>query len=145
MSEQELEILLMGYVDDELDAEQRARVEAALKDDEGLRRELASMRALLDLTRAAQIDEKTDRELDRFWGTVYNRTERHLAWALIIGGTLFITAAALLLFFKNDDTPMVLRVAVGCAILGTVLMFASVLRERMRLLPHDRYSKEVHR
>jgi hypothetical protein len=145
MSDHELEILLMGYVDDELDEEQRARVEAALKEDENLRRELASMQALKDLTRAAQVDEKTDRELDRFWGTVYNRTERHVAWALLVGGSLFLTAAGLLLFFKNDDTPVVVRVAVGCAILGMLLMFASVLRERLRLLPHDRYSKEVHR
>ena len=145
MSEHELEILLMGYVDGELDDEQRARVEAALEDDPDLRRELAEMNQLKRLTDAAAQDEQVDIELDRFWGAVYNRMERHLAWALLLGGTLLVCAGLLLLFFKNGDFPLGLRISVGCAVAGFVIMFVSVLRERLHTLPHDRYSKEVHR
>ena len=140
----ELQILLTGYVDGELDEQQRARVEAALKEDAELRRELAGMRQLRALTDAC-LDETTDAELDRFWGAVYNRMERHAAWILLTGGLLFVCAGLLLLFFRNGNFPLALRVSVGCAVAGFLLMFWSVLRERMRVMPHDRYSREVHR
>ena len=145
MSEQELQILLMGYMDGELDEAQVARVEAALENDADLRRDLAEMKQLRRLTDAAGIDTITDDELDRFWGAVYNRMERHAAWVLLTGGLLLVVAGVLLIFFRNGAFPMALRISVGCALAGFVLMFVSVLRERMRMLPHDRYSREVHR
>lgn len=145
MSEHELEILLMGYVDNELDDAQRARVDAALADDENLRRELAGMQRLKRLTSAANVDADADMEIDRFWGAVYNRMERHVAWALLVAGSLITSAGLLLLFFRNGAFPMALRVSVGCALAGFALLFWSVLRQRFKLIRHDRYSKEVHR
>ena len=139
-----MQVLLTGYVDGELDEEQRARVEAALQQDPGLRRELAGMRQLRALTDAC-LDDRTDAELGRFWGAVYNRLERQTAWILLTGGLFFVCAGVLLLFFRNGNFPLGLRISVACALAGFVLMFWSVLRERMRVMPHDRYSREVHR
>ena len=63
MSEAELEILLTGYLDGELDDEQRSKVEAALQEDEDLRRELAEMTQLKRLTKAASSDDEMDSEI----------------------------------------------------------------------------------
>ena len=145
MSEAELEILLMGYLDGELDDEQRSKVEAALREDENLRRELAEMTQLKRLTKAVSSDDEMDSEIGRFWGAVYNRTERHIAWVLLLAGVLILMSGVLLLFFKNGDFPLGLRISGGCALAGFLLLFCSVLRERMRTLRHDRYSREVHR
>jgi len=145
VSDAELEILLMGYLDGELDEEQRRRVEAALDRDEDLRRELSDMRQLKRLTAAAAPDDRTDSELDHFWGAVYNRTERRVAWVLLLGGALILLAGLLLLFFRNGNFALGLRISGGCALAGFLLLLWSVLRERLRILRHDRYSREVHR
>ena len=145
MSEAELEILLMGYLDGELDDEQRRKVDAALQEDDDLRRELAEMTQLKRLTTAASSDDDMDSEIGRFWSAIYNRTERHLAWVLLLAGALILTSGVLVLLFKNGDFPLGLRIAGGCALAGLLLLFCSVLRKRLRTLRHDRYSREVHR
>ena len=145
MTGEDLRILLTGYLDGELDAGQRARVEAALAEDPGLRSELEEMRRLQDLTSELGIDARADADLDVFWNDVYNRLERHTAWVLLLGGVLLLVAAALFFFFESPETPWVLKASVACAALGSLLMLWSVWRERRKVLPHDRYSREVHR
>ncbi|MHC4930799.1 MAG: anti-sigma factor family protein [Planctomycetota bacterium] len=141
----ELQALLMGYLDGELDEDQRARVEAALEKDAELRRELDQMRQLKELTAGLGPDGDADNELDAFWGGVYNRLERRAAWILLVGGFLILVGLVLFLFFESEATPFGLKAAVACICLGALLLLWSVWRERCRVLPHDRYSREVHR
>jgi len=145
MSEQELEILLMGYVDGELDEKDRRRVEEALAGDPALQAELDGMRRLKDLTAELGIDEKTDVELKAFWGSVYNRLERHIGWMLLLAGVLGLTALGLFLFLESENTHWVVKLLMGCMGLGALVLLWSVWRERAVVMPHDRYTKEIHR
>ena len=145
MSEQELEILLMGYVDGELDERDRRRVEEALANDPALQAELDGMRRLKDLTADLGIDEKTDVELKAFWGSVYNRLERHIGWMLLLAGVLGLTALGLFLFLESETTHWVVKALTGCMGLGALILLWSVWRERAVVMPHDRYTKEIHR
>jgi len=145
MSEHELEILLMGYVDGELDEADRRRVEEALANDPALQAELAEMRRLKDLTADLGIDDKTDTELKIFWGSVYNRMERHIGWMLLLAGVLGLGALGLFFFLDSDETHWMVKVLTGCMGLGALILLWSVWRERMLVMPHDRYSKEIHR
>jgi hypothetical protein len=145
MSESELQILLMGYVDGELDDGDRRRVEEALASDPALQAELDSMRRLHDLTADLGIDDKTDAELKAFWGSVYNRLERHIGWMLLLAGVLGLTALGLFLFLESDETHWIVKVLAGCMGVGALILLWSVWRERMLVMPHDRYSKEIHR
>ncbi|MEM8885014.1 MAG: zf-HC2 domain-containing protein [Planctomycetota bacterium] len=145
MSEHELEVLLMGYVDGELDEADRRRVEEALENDPSLQRELEEMRRLNDLTASLGIDDKSDQELKAFWGSVYNRMERRIGWMLLLAGVLGLTALGLFLFLESDATHWSVKVLTAVMGLGALVLLWSVWRERMLLLPHDRYSKEIHR
>ena len=145
MSEHELEILLMGYVDGELDEADRRRVEEALASDPALQAELAEMRRLKDMTADLGIDDKTDSELKIFWGSVYNRMERRIGWMLLLAGVLGLGALGLFFFLDSDETHWMVKVLTGCMGLGALILLWSVWRERMLVLPHDRYSKEIHR
>ena len=140
-----MEILLMGYVDGELDENDLRRVEAALASDPALQAELAGMRRLKDLTADLGFDEKTDAELKAFWGSVYNRMERHIGWMLLLAGVLGLTAVCLFLFLDSDETHWIVKVLAGCMGLGALILLWSVWRERALVMPHDRYSKEIHR
>lgn len=143
MSE-ELHVLLMGYLDGELDDADKARVEEALAADPALKREYDEMRRLKELADDAGLDAKSDAELQTFWDDVYNRLERHTAWILLtIGATGLLVAGCLMLFFSHVHWGI--KAAFGAVGIGALLMLWSVWRERMRLLPHDRYHREVHR
>jgi len=145
MSEHELEILLMGYVDGELDEADRRRVEEALASDPTLQAELEDMRRLQSLTANLGIDKKTDAELKTFWGSIYNRLERNTGWALLLAGVLGITCLGFFVFMESDSTHWSVKVLVGSMGLGALILLWSVLRERLHILPHDRYSREIHR
>lgn len=141
----ELRILLTGYLDGELPPAERARVEEALAGDDALRRELAEMRRLKELTRALAADERGAAELEAFWGSVYNRLERRTAWVLLVSGAGGLFALGSVVFFLDPRTFWGVKVAAGLAGAGLAGLFLSVLRERLRALPHDRYTREVHR
>lgn len=145
MSDEELYVLLMGYLDDELDEAGRARVEAAIAADPALQRELQEMRRLKEMTRGLALDVRTDAELDAFWSDVYNRLERHTAWVLLLLGFVGVVAAVGYLFFTHPGTHWSIKAAAACGVAGSLLLLWSVWRERRRVLPHDRYSREVHR
>lgn len=145
MTESELHVLLMGYLDGELDDADRARVEKALSDDPELRAEYESMKRLADVTAAVATDDIKDAELQEFWNDVYNQTERKTAWALLLLGLAGLIGGACYFFFTSKFTHWGVKLAGASAVLGSLLLLWSVWRERQRLLPHDRYHREVHR
>jgi hypothetical protein len=145
MSETELHYLLMGYLDGELDEAEHARVEAALAADAALRSELDEMRRLKELTLGVGLDSRTDAELDSFWNDIYNRLERGTAWILLVLGFFGVVAGVCYLFFTHPETHWSIKAAAACGLAGALLLLWSVWRERCRVLPHDRYSREVHR
>ncbi|MCZ6786315.1 MAG: zf-HC2 domain-containing protein, partial [Planctomycetota bacterium] len=73
MADDELKILLTGYLDGELDADDVARVERALAEDPELRAELEQTKGLMEMTEGLSLDERTDAEMEAFWGAVYNK------------------------------------------------------------------------
>jgi Putative zinc-finger len=139
----EIRILLMGYADDELGPEDRARVEEALAKDPGLRKELAEMKRLKDATLG--VDALTDTEIEAFWGTVYNRLERRAAWILLLAGTAGVVGAGCYLFFTHEWAHWSVKLAGASGLVGTLVLVWSVWRERRRAMVHDRYAREVQR
>jgi anti-sigma factor RsiW len=140
----EIRILLTGYADGELDGADRARVEEALARDPELRRELEEIRRMKEAT-LGLVDARTDAELDAFWGAVYNRMERRTAWALLLFGVAGVVGAGSYLFFTHSWPHWSVKLAAACGLLGTLLLLASVWRERLRAGRHDRYAREVRR
>jgi len=144
-ADEELRVLLMAWADGELAPKDVARVEEAVAADPALARELAELRALKALTARAGLDERPDAELDAFWSDVYNRLERRLAGTLLAAGALIVVLVAAWLFFARPSTPLPIKIGVACAGLGALVLLWSVWRERARVLPFDRYSREVNR
>jgi len=141
----ELPVLLAGYLDGELDDGQRARVERALAEDAALRAELEAMRRLKATLEGARGEERSDAELAAFWAAVYPRLERRAGWVLLLAGLLALLAAGLVLFVAAPSLGWWVKGPALAAGLGLLLLLWSVWRERRRMLPHDRYTREVHR
>jgi anti-sigma factor RsiW len=139
----EIRILLTGYADGELGPEDRARVEEALAKDPELRKELAELRRLKDAL--IGIDAMSDADVEAFWGTIYNRLERRVAWILLLAGTAGVVGAGCYLFFTHEWAHWSVKLAGASGLLGTLLLVGSVWRERRRAVRHDRYAREVRR
>lgn len=142
----EFEVLLSGYLDGELDKEQRARFEALLEERPSRREEVESMRQLFVGTSAFFSEARPPEEAwDTFLDDVYNRSERRLGWIVLVLGLIALTLFGLYHFITEPWGSALLKTLVATPVAGMAIVFISVLRNRLHTLKTDRYSREVHR
>ncbi len=85
---------------------------------------------------------------EEYWRHLYNRMERGIAWMLISLGLIILLGYASIDFVRDILHSTALtpfqKVGVFALMLGTVVLFVSVLREKLMVRRHDRY-REVQR
>ncbi len=141
--------MIMGYLDDELPKEERESLEDHMRTCDGCRKEHEGFAELKEGLAMIKFKEPTDAELERYWRGIYNRLERGLAWILFsVGAIIVLCYGAFKLLeemVKDLGIALVLKIGVGALVLGGVVLFVSVLRERLAVQAKDKYSKEVER
>ena len=141
--------LLMGLLDGELSADEKTSVEMHLDGCVECRGELEEFNEMKGVIDKMKYKEAPDEAWGRYWSKVYNRLERGLSWILISIG------AMILLFYggfkaveslvKDPTLAVFLKVAILVLLAGLVILFVSVLRERIFTYKKDKYAKEVKR
>ena len=141
--------LIAGYVDDELTRDERAQVEEHVGSCPDCARELREQRALKEELDKMSFSEPSDAELDRYWQSVYNRLERGAGWLMFtIGAAVVACYGAFILVEKTVLDPgvaLIFKIGIVALGLGTVVLFVSLLRERLAVRRSDRYSSGVKR
>lgn len=141
--------LITAYIDGELPPEQRALFEDHLASCGQCARDLAEFAKLKEELDMLKFKEPTDAELDRYWRSIYNRLERGIAWILFsVGAMVLLCYGGFKLVeetIKNPEVGTLLKVGVLAAVFGTVILFVSLLRERLAVRKVDKYSKEIER
>ena len=149
MSCDEYEPMLTAYVDGELEAEDRHRLEEHVAGCQACRQALAELNALQEDLNMIKFTEPTDVELEKYWRNVYNRLERGVGWVLLSVGAIVLLCYGAFKLIEGvlGDTRVALAVKVGVVALmfGVVVLFVSLLRERLAVQKTDRYSKEIKR
>ena len=148
MTCQDYKNLMMGYLDDELDAEQQKTLQQHLESCPECRAELEEFSQLKQITDDAALRQPEDVLWQQYWGGLYNRIERKAGWVL------FSVASILLLIYggfklveslvKDPTVDIILKAGVVVLIVGLAILFVSVLRERIYFRKKDRY-KDVRR
>jgi hypothetical protein len=148
MTCQDYKNLMMGYLDNELDAEQQKTLQQHLESCPECRAELEEFTQLKQITDDAALRQPEDVLWRQYWGGVYNRIERGAGWVL------FSAASILLLIYggfklieslvKDPTVDIILKAGVVVLIAGLAILFVSVLRERIYFRKKDRY-KNVRR
>ncbi len=143
MTCQDYKDLMMAYLDNEIDNEQRQVFEKHLSSCPQCAAELKEFQKLKQLTDSATLAEPEDRIWQQYWGNVYNRVERGIGWIL------FSVAAILLLIYggfrlieeiiMDQTVGVLLKAALLALIVGLAILFVSVLRERVYFWQKDRY------
>ncbi len=138
MSCQDYKDLMMAYLDDELDAEQRKEFEEHIASCRQCSAEFEEFKELKKLTENVKLVEPEERIWQQYWGGIYNRLERGVGWIL------FSVSAILLLIYagfkiieaviKDPAVENWLKAALLILLAGLAILFVSVARERLYFL-----------
>lgn len=145
--------LLMAAMDDELTPEDRRELEALAARSPEVREEWDRLTRVKSITQTMTWKEPAVETWDRYWGNVYNRTERKVAWLLMLGGALVLCGWGLWeavpawfnSIWEDESMPVAVRIAAVTAILGGLLLVVSVVREQLTVKRTDPYDKGVTR
>ena len=140
--------MMMGYLDNELNDEQKRRFEEHLTGCPECTEELKEFRKLKAITDEVTLVEPEDKLWQDYWGGIYNRIERGLGWII------FSIAAILLIIYggfraieeilKDPTVEFIFKAGLLVLLVGLAILFVSVLRERIFFWKRDRY-KDVRR
>lgn len=132
------ELLAMAYVDDELAPEARAEFEQRLAREPALRREVSALKDLELMAREAAPKELLDHEREALAREPLQRATLGLGATLLVVGVLALATYGMYLLLEAPLPPL-LRWPLVAVLLGGAFLFGSVLRARLRTLPHDPY------
>ncbi len=140
--------LMMAYLDDELAPDDRGELERLLETDPALREEWQRLRRVKEVTADMALKGPDAEVWDDYWTSVYRRLERGIGWVLVSLGAVVLVSYGLWTAVKSllEDTttlPLV-RWAMLVALVGAVVLFVSVVREKLFVRRRDPY-KDVKR
>jgi hypothetical protein len=138
----------MAYLDRELSAEESVAIERKIAADPQYQKCYNQLQKLKEVTGAMKFKILPDMYWDEYWRQVYNRLERGISWILISLGAIIVltfglwTAVGQLL--ADQTINPILKFGILVLILGGVVLFVSILREKLMVRRVDKY-KEVER
>lgn len=133
--------ILSAYLDGELTQADSQRVRIHLEDCAACRRELDELGRVRELAADLRFLEPPEEKMDEMEKRVTVRAPRRLGWLLVILGLAGWAGYAAWLFVTDPATATWQKLLTGAVIIGGVLLFVSVLRQRLLELPHDRYRR----
>jgi hypothetical protein len=135
--------MLSGYIDGELNVEEKSELEKHLQSCEECRKELDIFRRLKEVTGAMKYADVPDYVWDNYWRGIYRRLELGIGWILLSIGVILLLGFGLYClvkdFFLNPGEPLILKIAVAAGGLGLIVLLVSAGRERLFAYRRDRY------
>lgn len=140
--------LMMQALDDELSAPEREEFEQMLAGSSERQREWNEQKKLKELTMAMRFNDPPEEVWDQYWTGIYRRLERRAAWVLVSLGAMVVlfygAFKAAESVWTDQRLPWVVRGAIGALMVGGIILFVSVLREKLFTHKTDKY-REIQR
>ena len=134
----------MRFLDGELALEERLQYQAHVRECEPCRRQLESLGRVVRLTDELKLRVSDDEFWKDYWQSVYRRSERSLGFLLLIVGIVAVLLYAIYHAVRSPEFLSYEGISVGVILVGLVVIFISVARERYHESRSDPY-KEVER
>lgn len=148
MACEEYKDLMMGYLDNELSAEQQQHLKEHLSACRECAGELEEFKKLKQITENVTLVEPEDRLWQQYWDGIYNRVERSIGWIIFSVAAILLTIyggfKAIEALITDPTVGLLLKIAMLALLVGLAILFVSVLRERIFFWSKDRY-KDVRR
>jgi hypothetical protein len=140
LDEQQFEIL-SGFLDGELTQQEAQKVVLQIETDpeyQKLYEELAMMRQQVQ---SLSLQEQELEHLDKLFEEPVAKQSRWLGFGIFATSATVLVAYTLFRIFTNPELPMIEKVLVGGLCGGGLLLFLSVLRQRMISSKNDKYNR----
>jgi len=142
------ESMLIGKaLEGALDAAEKREFELLLERRPELGQEFQSLKAVQEVTMTMNFKKLPEETWDRYWGGVYAKLERGIAWALISLGAAVVIAftgyRAVLALLEDTASPLLLKIALAALALGGAILLVSVIREKFVLRKTDKYREVI--
>lgn len=137
------EELISGYLDGALPQVQSQKVRLHVEDCGACRTLLEELRTLREAAMSTRLNSPADDEWPELPRTVPGRLSRKAGWVVLVAWLLVVTGLALWRFLTQAGDPLEIFLALGLPG-ALLLLFLSVLMDRLRDLKTDRY-RGVHR
>ena len=134
----------MRLIDDELTLEERLQYQAHVGGCETCRCELEALGRVVRLTVQLKLRVSDDAFWKDYWKSISRRTERQLGFMLLIAGVVALLLYLLYRAIRSPELWSYEGVSIAVVLLGLVVIFISVARERYHEHKHDPY-REVER
>jgi hypothetical protein len=139
---------MMGALDGELDDADQVEFERLLGRDSDLQTEWKRLNELKEVTSTMALRSPPEEVWETYWTSVYHRFERGVGWVLLSLGAIVSLSYGLWRFARElmaDTTiPLFMKGAIVAVIVGGVILFVSVVREKWFVYRSDPY-KDVQR
>ncbi len=129
----------MRLLDDELGVEEREQYEEHVKTCAECRRELKEIGRVVELTNDLKLRAPDEEFWARYWDSLFHRLERGAGFVLMIVGILAVLAYAVYEAVTSPEFLTVKGISISVILLGLVVVFLSVVRERYHESKTDPY------
>jgi hypothetical protein len=129
----------MRLLDGELTARERAEYEDHARGCEDCRRELREIGRIVELTDELKLRAPDEEFWGRYWDSLFHRMERGTGFFLLIAGVIAVSVFALYKAVTSPDFFTFQGIAIAVILLGVIVVFLSVVRERYHERKRDPY------
>jgi hypothetical protein len=140
--------LMTGALDGELSPLEQEEFERMLAGSVERQREWSEQKKLKELTMQMRFNDPPEEVWDHYWTSVYGRLERRVAWVLVsIGGMVVLFYGmfkATESIWADPQLPRLVKGAILALMAGGIILFVSVLREKLFTRKGDKY-REIQR
>ena len=141
----EISVLISGYLDDELTQQQQQRLALHLQQCTNCQAQFEQLQLMQhELKQSLSNEGAFMREDDRIQAHLNepkSRGLRRLGWLLLILGSLPLLGYGLYQFWHDPEVPVWMKFSLSAVWLGGLVVFLSVLRQRLTERKTDRYNK----
>ncbi len=140
--------LMMAVLDGESSEEEQRRLDELLAGDSTLREEWLELQRVKEVTTMMGINKPPDEVWDKYWGSVYAKLERGIAWILVSVGAVVLLSYGVWHVIQelmaDASIPGFIKLAIAAVAIGGVILAVSVIREKWFVMKSDRY-KDIQR
>lgn len=139
--------LLVKRIDGEISPDEKQRLEKHLAECEECRKDFEQLNNWKGVSETMKIRLLPDMAWDEYWRHLYNRLERGIGWLLFSIGILIFLGLAAYHFTVNvlfsPGMGFLEKAGLVALVLGLVVLFVSVLREKLMTRKKDKYREII--
>ena len=137
---EQLSDLLSGYLDEELTQGDYQKVDVHLRDCPACQKTINEMRLFRNAVASSQQPEKlADGQWEKIVNDLPGKASAGTGWVFLIAGVLTLAGLGIWEFAVADDILIGVKIGVGAVGFGVLLLFVSVLRQRLISWRTDKY------